>query len=138
MNKKSLYIGLLIIVFISTALFGWIKFNETAIPTQQLSNVEVLNETHTALILKKANFESLNEFIEKALIIEGSIKKIDLNDTYNIMLLTEDKILVSCKFQKDQNDILKTYNEGDKIKIKGIYKGALNYLILLNCIIENN
>ncbi len=112
------------------------KINKRVTPTQKLKEVATLN-TEIVANMQNSNFLSLEKYIEKPLVLKGNIQQISYDKSYNLMILNKDSIWISCEFQKDQNEILKQYTKGDHIKIKGIYKGALNYLVLLNCIIEN-
>ena len=135
LNKRTIYtIGCLILITIFT--ISWLKINKRVTPTQKLKEVATLN-TEIVANMQNSNFLSLEKYIEKPLVLKGNIQQISYDKSYNLMILNKDSIWISCEFQKDQNEILKQYTKGDHIKIKGIYKGALNYLVLLNCIIEN-
>ncbi len=137
MKKKLFYIVPLIVIF-ATVAYGWVRFNEKAAPTQNLTPTIVLDDDFSKILNSDNDYKSLSKYIEKPLVVEGIIKQISFDDTYNIMLKTSGNIWVSCKFQKDQTALIKKMNEGDIVKTKGIYKGSLNYLILLNCVIEKN
>lgn len=77
-------------------------------------------------------------FIEDVIQVEGIVKEINyLNDRYTIILKGKDDVnsFVICDMQKSK--LLKKSELGSEIKIKGILKGALKDIILLNCIIVN-
>lgn len=75
------------------------------------------------------------DLIEHVISIEGIIEDInDLNHRNTVILKGKDsKRFVICDMQKSENVTL--LNVGDTVTIKGILKGTLKDVILLNCII---
>lgn len=79
-----------------------------------------------------------SDIVDEVIKVEGIIKEVNaLNDRYTIILKgqTNDSRYIICDMQNDQS--LKDPIDGQFIKIKGILKGSLNDVILLNCIILN-
>ncbi len=81
--------------------------------------------------------ETFKQFVEKAIEVEGVIKEITFrNDKYTIILSEKNhNTLVLCEMQIDQNQKMTKLNVDEKIKIKGVLKGVLMDVIVLNCII---
>ncbi|WP_299113992.1 hypothetical protein [uncultured Winogradskyella sp.] len=89
------------------------------------------------IIEKDLNFNEDN-LIENVVLVEGIIQDINsLNNRSTIILKgkKETDRLVICDMQKNQKLAINSLNLGDEISIKGILKGTLNDVILLNCII---
>ncbi|MEM6719620.1 MAG: hypothetical protein AAF611_09910 [Bacteroidota bacterium] len=81
--------------------------------------------------------EKLEDFIEKAIEIEGEIKEITFQDgKYSLILKGDSDIsYILCEMQANQTpDVLKLH-AGQDIKLKGILKGFLLDIILLHCVI---
>lgn len=83
------------------------------------------------------NFNSSN-LIERVVMVEGVIQDVNyLNNRTTIILhgKGENQRLVICDMQDNQKLKIKSLNLGDKVSVKGILKGSLNDIILLNCVI---
>ncbi|ULC59877.1 OB-fold putative lipoprotein [Flaviramulus sp. BrNp1-15] len=91
------------------------------------------------LIKKEFNTNKTN-FIEHVILVEGIVKDINyLNNRYTIILRGKANVntLVICDMQENQKELLKRQELGKTIRVKGILKGSLKDIILLNCIIIN-
>lgn len=91
------------------------------------------------LIKEEFNTNKTN-FIEHVILVEGIVKDINcLNDRYTIILRGKANVntLVICDIQKNQKELFKSQELGKTIRVKGILKGCLKDIILLNCIIIN-
>jgi len=136
--KKVIYI-LLVTTLLVIGCFVLFNYLNRTIPltqevkSQRIIYADSLSNKNTGQI----NFQEYNFLIEKAIKIKGKIKHIKKrNDNYNITLSSTDKtVTILCKMQKDQAEKIKTLQKGESIMIKGIYKGSLMDMILLNCII---
>lgn len=135
LNKKKVFIITFIFLVILSG-YGWLQFNKSTILTQDIKEGIVLNKKNIHLIENKNDFETLKKYIEKPLIVSGNVQQISFDKSYGLIIINENNILISCKFQKDQNHILKNYKLNDLIHVKGIYKGSLDYLVLSNCIVN--
>ena len=79
-----------------------------------------------------------DNLIENVVLVEGVIQDINnLNNRSTIILKGKKDTdrLVICDMQKNQKLTTNSLNLGDEISVKGILKGTLNDVILLNCII---
>lgn len=88
-------------------------------------------------LIDEYNKETYAKLIEKAIEIDGIIKKIQYkNSTYTLYVSYEHgENYVLCELQKNQNNEVAHLKVGDKIAVKGILKGKLLDIVLLNCII---
>lgn len=78
---------------------------------------------------------------EKVVEIEGVVEEVNsLNNRSTIILTDKNDASFSaiCDMQKIQNAKIEHIKSGDIITIKGMLKGSLKDIILLNCIIVNN
>ncbi len=81
----------------------------------------------------KANQKYVNEVIE----VYGSIKEItSLNNRKTIILNTASNSGVICDINNSEQEILNDLKKNQFIHIKGICKGYLKDVILLNCFID--
>ncbi|WP_298905018.1 hypothetical protein [uncultured Psychroserpens sp.] len=80
---------------------------------------------------------SLGKFIEKAIEVDGVLKEIMYKNNVYTLYLTDghNNTYILCELQNDQAKKIPNLLVGDKVKIKGILKGHLMDVILLNCII---
>jgi len=78
-------------------------------------------------------------YVEKVIEIEGVIKEIvQQNDRSTIVLQGNDEFsYVLCDMLQKEAEVIKDVKSGQKIHIKGICKGYLNDVIMLNCIVVN-
>ena len=74
----------------------------------------------------------------KIIEVTGFIKEITfLNDTSTIILDSENETFgVICDINPNQKEKIKTLKQQQKIRVKGICKGFLKDVILLNCTID--
>jgi hypothetical protein len=91
----------------------------------------------TKKLIHKYDNASLDHLIEKVIEINGTLKAVhSKNNTYTLYLShLGSKTYVLCELQNNQNHKIKQLKVGDNIVIKGILKGHLLDIILLNCII---
>jgi hypothetical protein len=92
-------------------------------------------------LVEAFKLETSSSFKENVITVEGIVTDINfLNNRNTIILKGKENsgTFVLCDIQKDAAVILKTIKFGDTITIKGILKGSLQDIILLNCIISND
>ena len=105
---------------------------------------------YTFYILPTLSFPIFNKILEiktnngevkeQIVSVEGYIYDINhINNRNTILLSSElgENATVICDMQKNQRTLLTNLNKGELVTIKGIYKGSLNDVILLNCILSN-
>lgn len=124
---------LLVLLVLSLVVFLFSRTNQTnAIENQRISAPQlvhsfVTNEVEASTIYK-------NKLIE----IEGSVKNVNfLNGRITVFLNGESTSSVLCDMTKSQLKVAKKLKEDQKVKLKGLCKGFLNDVIMLNCTLIN-
>ncbi|MFT5735689.1 MAG: hypothetical protein ACI9SG_000019 [Maribacter sp.] len=84
----------------------------------------------------------LNKETEKDIVLEvnGIVHEVNyLNDRYTIFLKGKitDETYVICDMNTNQINTTKAIKSGDSIVIKGLFKGVLKDVIMLNCVVVN-
>jgi len=133
--KKIVYI-LIFTVSLLWASIALISFINRKVPqTQKIKSVTALSANKIDLN-SEIDLKKFDHYIEKAINITGEIKDIKEHEThYTLILKANNKTSIICKMQDDQIKNINTLQIGETITIKGIYKGYLIDMILLNCII---
>ncbi len=87
--------------------------------------------------LNKGEREHLDQYIEKAIEIKGTLYKMtQKRNTYSLLLKgSTSDTLVLCEMQQDQNLLISELKIGEEVIVKGTLKGFLMDAILLNCIV---
>ena len=126
-------------VFSLILVFAFFLFNAFKQNVINLSKVKVEESfsTNEILVKHEERDETIKTFIEKAIEIEGEIKEITHRDgKYKIILKGDSKrAYILCEMQENQSDRVLELMIGQKVRIKGILKGFLIDVILLNCVI---
>lgn len=136
--KKSIFILLTLLI---VSAVGWVvyqKVNETVPNTATLSSVETFSiEELEKIALTSKSFDKFDNYIEKAINVKGFLTKMTKqNEKYILTISSKNgKMSSICNMQADQVEKIKALKVGDEITIKGIYKGYLIDMILLNCVI---
>lgn len=101
-------------------------------PSSSLDSEQLINS------FKNNETESNNLYTGKILEVSGVIKEISfLNNRNTIILQAANKNLgVICDIDKSQKDKFKSLKINQKVTVKGMCKGFLNDVILLNCYID--
>lgn len=120
MNKKVKFISFtLIIVMIAFIAYNHNNINEDVVLTS--------NE----LIDKATVHDSL---IDKSIVVYGIVKeKLSTNNKYALLLEGSNEKNILCQLNENQIVKTKKIEINERVKIRGIYKGKLSDLILLNC-----
>lgn len=97
----------------------------------RLTSVELVEKMNTSDSLQ------LNDYIEKAIEVEGPIKNITQKNGKVTIILDGDisNKLIICEMQSNQYKSMDTLSIGEIVNIKGVFKGVLLDAILLNCIL---
>lgn len=121
---------LIIVMFLTMIIIRY-----TINTTKEKQTIEQI--TTNGLIFKYKN-ESLNKFIEQAIEVDGILKQIKYKNNIYTLYLTDgsNKTYILCELQNDQIKKVPNLVIGEHIKIKGVLKGHLKDIILLNCIIR--
>ncbi|WP_025743458.1 OB-fold protein [Aquimarina pacifica] len=138
MNKKNKIIYLTGGIALFFGLFLWINKGESIDVTTISTEVGIRSEV---LISKfRENEELANSmYTEKVIEISGVIKEITfLNNRTTIVLYGNDKgSYILCDMQSSQKQEVKDLKKDQNVSIKGICKGFLKDVIVLNCILIN-
>lgn len=78
-------------------------------------------------------------YVEKIIEVEGVIKEVIFtNDRYTIVLQGHDDLsYIVCDMLHDNIDVFEKLKPGQTVHLKGICKGFLRDVIMLNCIVVN-
>ena len=89
-------------------------------------------------LIHEFNNQSSKNLIEKTIEVKGTLKKIHTKNSKHTLYLSDDnnKTYILCELQGNQSHKLSHLKLGHPVKIKGVFKGHLVDLILLNCIIK--
>lgn len=118
---------------------SYINANKKIPDTKNVSSSKTLSiDNIEKIISSPKDLKQFDPYIEKAINVKGILTDIKKHDEKYILTITSKnkKIASICNMQSDQNDIVKKLQIGENITIKGIYKGYLIDMILLNCIIN--
>ena len=141
LKKHRILIGSLVILFI-VLIFFFIKMvyleKSNSIDISQKNPIHKLDVKTMIDLIKNEdkNFIKPDEVIE----IDGVIKEINyLNNRITILLGTKgtESNYVICDMQSNQKTAIVELKPKDTIKLKGLFKGILADVILLNCVISN-
>ena len=140
MKSKNKFFLFIIIVIIAIIGYYYIiplftssdKNIENEVPELALNS----NDLISAYISNEEKSDEL--YVGKIIEVTGSIKEITfLNDRNTIILESKNKKFgVICDLNPNQKEKIKELKKHQKIKVKGICKGFLKDVILLNCAIE--
>jgi len=137
MKKKWLYGLLLTLCLVSVSYVAiLIILDDKVKRTQKVRTYKNFSANEFIVHVNDKKLD-LGNFVEKAIVIEGEIKEITFrHNKYSIVLKgNKNKSYILCEMQTDQNRKVSKLVTGKNIKLKGILKGALMDIILLNCII---
>jgi len=115
-------------------IIGLYKFTSPPNNTHQLKTFKQLSSN---TLINEYERQCYDHYIEKALETHGVLKKIHYeNNVYTLYLSYESgESFVLCELQEDQNHKIPDLVIGEKLIVKGILKGKLLDIILLNCVI---
>jgi hypothetical protein len=135
---KVLVYGLLLIAVIGGLASIYIIFTKSGnIDVSNIENVEHVEVEEVIAMFKKDQEKANAEFIEKIIEVEGEIKEISfLNDRHTIILNSKSftQSFVMCDMSPLENDKINKLTVGDTVVLRGVCKGYLLDVIMLNCI----
>tara|TARA_R110000787_G_scaffold55942_1_gene128807 strand:+ start:10873 stop:11301 length:429 start_codon:yes stop_codon:yes gene_type:complete len=141
MNKKVKAISIIVLVGISLGIYLYLSF--TDINTINITDAVSFKNTKSELLLAdfKEDEKKADKFYTRKVIeVTGIVKEVSfLNNRNTLILQGEDKDSgVICDMNSNQIDATLKITEGQKVTIKGIYKGFLKDVVMLNCILITN
>lgn len=139
MFKRIKLISFLSIVGFCTYFFWYINSSKTTNIIEATTYKDTKSETLVADFEtneKKADLLYTGKVIE----ITGTVKEVSFLNNRNTLILQgkDNNSGVICDMNNNQLDVFKKISEGEIITIKGICKGFLKDVVMLNCIIITN
>ena len=129
-------VGLLLLIGIPAAWYGWREYNRTAGPTSELEATETI-EAVALLQAYTADENAANaRFNGKVLLVSGTVREVKApeNGLVDVVLETGDPLAgVVCQFA--QADVPSALTAGAPARIKGISTGLLMDVVLQRCAI---
>lgn len=129
--------GLLIVGLLSSIVWVYKAFNRPVkTDVSMVENVRKVNTEEIISMFKSNEQEANATFIEKVIEVEGVVKDISLlNDRHTILLKSENftQSFVMCDMSPLGNDKINKLTIGDTVVLKGVCKGFLLDVIMLNC-----
>lgn len=140
MKQKNIIFSILIIVlvFINIKYYILPKFKDSNTPlTNTVAQHKIASDDLISLF-EKDEKKSNKIYAGKVIEVTGVIKEINfLNNRYTIILKsTMNNFGIICDVNEIEKDKLNLLKTNQQIKVKGICKGYLKDVILLNCSIE--
>lgn len=133
---RRVFIAVCTISLVLTILFVR-KWNE-GYPDTRLQDTELTMSSKELLsYLNTEKAEELKPYIDKVIEVSGVLKKVTkLKKKYSLLINNgEDETYILCEMQLDENTKIPQLKLNQNITIKGVFKGVLLDIILLNCII---
>lgn len=133
---RRVFIVVCTIILVLTILFVR-KWNE-GYPDTRLQDTELTMSSKELLsYLNTEKAEELKPYIDKVIEVSGVLKKVTkLKKKYSLLINNgEDETYILCEMQLDENTKIPQLKLNQNITIKGVFKGVLLDIILLNCII---
>ena len=140
-RQKIQIIGLIVLLGILLSGYFCVKIYNKPPEGVDKVKAEVAISSDKLLASFNANESSADSaYVEKVIIVEGSVKKIThINDRYTVLLQGENnRSHIICDMSESEIQSIKKLKVGDSVNIKGICKGYLMDVIMLNCILVNN
>jgi len=135
-KQHKIIVGLVLITLMIVSVMYWIhsmKLNVVKTEPKFYVNAENLIHDFT---LGKGMADSA--IVESVISVEGTIKEINtLNNRRTIFLKgnSGEAASVLCDMQTNQSNRIQQLTSGDTIHLKGVFKGFLKDVILLDCVI---
>lgn len=138
-NKKSIFLSILFLLFVVIGYFYMLPIFKSSEKNLQNELAELTISSNDLISAFVVNEEKSNRlYTDKVLEVTGFIKEISfLNNRRTLILNSNAKNFgVICDIHPNQEEKLKLLKKNQKIRVKGICKGFLKDVILLNCVIE--
>ncbi|MFS4466963.1 OB-fold protein [Maribacter sp. 2210JD10-5] len=137
-NKNSVYV-LLFLGIAAVFLWGYIELQKPVnTDVSMIKNVQKVNIEEIISMFRSNEQEANTTFIEKVIEVEGIVENISfLNNRHTILLKSDSfsKNFVMCDMSPLSKDNIKELSKGDTIVLKGVCKGFLLDVIMLNCML---
>lgn len=140
MNRKNKFILLLILLLLIFSGYICISylFKDANQPLNEKTADLIVKSNELIKDFSRNEKQSLKIYAGKIIEVQGVVEEINyLNNKTTIILKGDDNNFgIICEMNPLENDKVKKINSNDSILIKGICKGYLKDVILLNCTIQ--
>jgi len=139
-SKRKIVIIISILLLGGTGFFYFSYYNKPN--TIEIRNVKTEHSvTSESIVASFTSDETLANtiYLEKTVEVEGVIKDITfLNNRYTIILQGENEFsCLLCDMLPHEINAVKKLRQGQTVKLKGVCKGYLMDVIMLNCALLN-
>jgi len=136
--KKKLAIFIITIVFLTLGGYWFFLFNNTKVDIDKTTTEISISSDKLLHAFHKDELAANAHFVEKAIEVSGTIEKINyLNNRYTVLLKGKDNdSYVLCDMLPSSVDSIQLL-PGETVRLKGICKGYLMDVVMLNCILVN-
>ncbi len=138
MSIKTKVISIIIVV--SIGIYAYVSF--TSLHTINVSEISSFDEVQSNSLIE--NFlmdeEKADEtYVNKVIEITGIVKEVSFLNNRNTLILQGDNESpgIICDMNPDQLTAITKIRKGDRVRVKGICKGFLKDVIVLNCILTD-
>ena len=131
MHRKKLFIGILTLV-LASAVFLLVWLNRAPeVPAEQVDIGELIS-------MFQDNEKLANDtYTEKLIEVHGVVEEISFLNNRHTILLRGDKFaqnFILCDMAYESKEGKERITKGDTVKLKGVCKGYLLDVIMLNCV----
>ena len=133
--KKTLVLILIIATLVVVSV-GFYLFNKKVGGLEKVKADYTIAATMLYNAFETHETEANKKYLDKILLVEGRVEKVEVDEKYSSIILKADKALaggINCSF----NHQIKGVSKGDMIAVKGRCQGYLMDVVLTNCNIEN-
>ena len=129
---------LAVLIIVSLYIFVVPYFKSSEVNLEKVTSEVSLNSNLLVSLFIANEEASYKLYAGKVIEVSGFVKEISfLNNRNTVLLYTENKESgIICDIHESQLEKVKKLKKDQKIKIKGICKGFLKDVILLNCYID--
>ena len=138
-TQKKFFIIVILLALVYVGYFAWSATTHSSNLSLENKKAKIKISANNLLNNYHTNEDQANQLYSGKIIqITGTIKDITfLNDRTTIILNTQSKDFgVICDLNKNQENNIKNLYKNQNIIVKGVCKGHLKDVILLNCTIE--
>lgn len=119
--------------------YGYQYYNSSTKDITKLETELYLSSDNLVRSFRSNEVFANSIYVEKIIEVEGNIKEIvHLNKRYTVVLQGKDEFsYILCDMLPEKADMIENLKPGQTIFLKGICKGYLKDVIMLNCIVVN-
>lgn len=140
MKKWRLILLILVLLGLAGGIYAWKEYNRRKPDT---AGIKASVSKAAAELVKafEADEEKANkEYNDKVVSIQGTIVKVERNDSTQTVLLAGESAMagVVCQFDPVYNKQLEALKPGQVVKVKGVCTGVLMDVILVRCVLDED